>query len=121
MLPMANPAAICQRVADGAVLLHREEEVYFGLNAVAARIWELLPPVCGSLDELCEMLRSEYPEVEPAELRWDVVELLGQLAACDLVVSAVGAREPGPAQGSGMDRGSGSDPEAHEDLAASAH
>jgi hypothetical protein len=86
MLPRVNPAAICQRVADGAVLLHREEEVYFGLNSVATRIWELLPPVCGSLDELCDNLSSEYPAVPPAELRGDVVELLEQLAECGLVI-----------------------------------
>jgi hypothetical protein len=88
MLPMANPAVICERVADGAVLLHREEEIYFGLNAVAVRIWELLPPATGSLEELCGMLALEYPDVEPAELRGDVVELLEELADSGLVISA---------------------------------
>lgn len=85
MLPRANPAAICERVAEGAVLLHREAEVYFGLNAVALRIWELLP-VSRDLDELCTELGVEYPGVDPAELRRDVLELLEALAASDLVV-----------------------------------
>lgn len=88
MLPRANPAVICERVADGAVLLHREEEIYFGLNAVAARIWELLPPAAGSLDELCGMLALEYPDVELSELRGDVLALLQELAASGLVIAA---------------------------------
>lgn len=92
MLPKANPAAVCERVGDGAVLLHRDEEVYFGLNAVATRIWELLPPVCESLDELCGVLSSEYPEVDPAELKGDVVDLLSQLAAAGLVVRSSSPR-----------------------------
>jgi hypothetical protein len=87
MLPLVHPAAICQRVTDGAVLLHREEEIYFGLNAVASRVWELLPPVSASLDELCATLSSEYPTVDPAELRRDVTELLDELMACGLLIT----------------------------------
>jgi hypothetical protein len=82
-----HPAVICERVADGAVLLHREEEVYFGLNEVALRIWELLPPISRDLDELCTRLERDYPMVAPAELRGDVVDLLTELAAHGLVVS----------------------------------
>lgn len=86
MLPRANPAVICERVAEGAVLLHREAEIYFGLNAVALRIWELLPE-CGDLDELCAVLGGEYPGVDPAEIRSDVVDLLQELAASDLLIA----------------------------------
>lgn len=92
MLPRANPAAICERVAEGAVLLHRETEIYFGLNAVALRIWELLP-VSKDLDELCAVLGEEYPGVDPAELRSDVIELLQELAASDLVIAPTVAAE----------------------------
>lgn len=86
MLPRANPAVICERVAEGAVLLHKEEEVYFGLNAVALQIWELLPPATGSLEELCGTLSLRYPEVDPAELRRDVLELLEELTVTGLVI-----------------------------------
>lgn len=85
VLPGPSPAVIFERVADGAVLLHREEEIYFGLNAVAVRIWELLPPASTSLDELCGALALEYPAVEPEELRQDVVVLLKELMANGLV------------------------------------
>ena len=35
---------LASAVEDGAVLLHAGQEVYYGLNAVGARIWQLLPP-----------------------------------------------------------------------------
>lgn len=89
VLPGPCPAVIFERVADGAVLLHREEEIYFGLNAVAVRIWELLPPASTTLDELCDALALEYPAAEPLELRRDVVTLLEELLANGLL-SAVG-------------------------------
>jgi|GEM_PF-546087 len=106
MLPRVNPAAICERVAEGAVLLHRESELYFGLNAVALRIWELLP-VSKDLDELCAVLGGEYPDVDPDELRRDVIELLEELAASDLVIPSTDGVGAG-AQG------------VHEDLASPA-
>lgn len=108
MLPRANPAAICERVADGAVLLHREAEVYFGLNAVALRIWELLP-VSRDLDELCAALAGEYPGVELEELRRDVMELLEALAASDLVIVSAGSADETAVR------------EDHGDLALPAH
>lgn len=85
MLPRANPAAICERVAEGAVLLQRDSEIYFGLNAVALRVWELLPE-SRDLDELCAVLGGEYPGVPLEEIRGDVEDLLEELAANGLVI-----------------------------------
>lgn len=93
-LPVAHVGVIYQRVADGAVLLHSEAEVYFGLNAVGARVWELLA-ACGSLDELCESLHAEYPSVAPEVLRADVVELLNELRVHGLVDATEGAGRDG--------------------------
>ena len=42
MLPVAGRQVVYKAVADGAVLLHTETEVYYGLNRVGARVWELL-------------------------------------------------------------------------------
>ena len=86
MLPHPHPAVVFRTVSEGAVLLQMEEEVYFGLNGVGGRIWQLLPPECKDLDELCVRLHESYPDVEPATLRGDVVELLGQLKEHKLVV-----------------------------------
>lgn len=88
MLPRPHPDVVFRTVSDGAVLLHVREEVYFGLNDVGSRIWQLLPPVTASLDELCVKLGQAYGDVAPEVLRADVVELLSQLEANQLVVAA---------------------------------
>ena len=85
MLPSADPAVIFKPLAEGAVLFSTKDEVYYGLNSVGMRIWQLLPPVHSSLDDLCAALRVDYPQVDPAVLRSDVVELLGELASLGLV------------------------------------
>ena len=51
MLPTRNPKVIFKALATGAVLYSTEEEVYFGLNPVGVRVWELLPPAHQTLDE----------------------------------------------------------------------
>ena len=69
-----------------------EDEIYFGLNEVGSRIWALLPPRCQSLDELCEALGKEYPDVPPSQFREDVLELIELLRENRLVADA----EDGP-------------------------
>jgi hypothetical protein len=72
-------------VTDGAVLLSTKDEVYYGLNAVAARVWERLPPVLTRLDELCAGVSQLYPEVDSETLRADVRALLDDLLMHGLV------------------------------------
>jgi len=88
MLPRPHPGVLFKTVSDGAVLLHVEEEIYFGLNDVGTRIWQLLPPTCASLEDLCARLSQTYTDVAPEVLRADVLELLGQLEANQLVVAS---------------------------------
>lgn len=80
-LPLPNPQVIHRSLPDGAVLFSTADEVYFGLNPVASRVWELLPPVLGTIGELCRTLEREYPDAPPATIRADVVELLEHLEA----------------------------------------
>jgi hypothetical protein len=87
MLPQASPGILFQLLPDGAVLLDTGSEVYFGLNPVGARIWQLLPPASPSLAALCDALAAEYPDAPPALLRRDVESLLAQLAAEGLVTA----------------------------------
>jgi len=75
-----------QPITDGAVLLHTEDEIYFGLNAVGARVWQMLPPQCAELDDLCANLSATYPDADANEIRADVIELLDHLRAERLVV-----------------------------------
>ncbi|MEO6528279.1 MAG: PqqD family protein [Gemmatimonadaceae bacterium] len=88
MLPTRNPKVIFKALATGAVLYSTAEEVYFGLNAVGVRIWELLPPVQSSLNALCGVIASEYPDVPADVIRTDVVEVLDELTKLGLVQSA---------------------------------
>lgn len=87
-LPAPHPEVIFRALPDGAVLFHSAEEVYFGLNPVGARIWELLPPKCETVGSLCADLGGMYPAVGADELCADVGELLAELRAQGLVVPA---------------------------------
>lgn len=86
ILPRPHPAVMFREVSDGAVLLQMEDEIYFGLNAVGARIWQLLPPACASLEDLCGQLGVAYPGVPAEQLMADVTELLDQLREAKLLV-----------------------------------
>lgn len=86
MLPVANPKVIYKALSDGAVLFSTEDEVYFGLNAVGARVWELLPPVSSTLDELCAAVARQYPDVDPGTIRADVTELIAELMSHRLIL-----------------------------------
>ena len=81
MLPSANPSVIFQQLEDGAVLFLPTSELYFGLNAVGALIWTLLPPRTETLDAICASVSSTYPDVAASTIRSDVEELLDQLIA----------------------------------------
>ena len=88
MLPTRNPKIIFKALATGAVLYSPQDEVYFGLNQVGVRIWELLPPVHQNLDDVCRTLVSEYPDAPADVIRADVTELLEELEKLGLVVPA---------------------------------
>ena len=75
-----------QALDDGAVLFSPSTELYFGLNHVGARVWELLAPGL-RLDELCARLRESYPDADAPALNRDVRELLDRLASEGLVVT----------------------------------
>lgn len=90
MLPLPSGSVVFQRIDDGAVLFAPATEIYFGLNEVGARVWELLPPTSQSLDQLCASLAAAYPDVPASTLRSDVEELLAQLQQEGLVTPPSG-------------------------------
>jgi hypothetical protein len=66
------------------VALNIETGTCYGLNAVGSRIWGLLAnPV--RISDICAVLISEY-QVEAGTCEDDVIELIGQLLAENLVV-----------------------------------
>src|SRR5690606_24002697 len=85
MLPAPDPSVVFQRLGDGAVLFAPASETYFELNVVGARVWELLPPVSSTLEELCDVIGHEYPDVPSATIEQDVVDLLTELRQESLV------------------------------------
>jgi hypothetical protein len=75
-------------LGDEAVLLNVQSGVYFGLNAVGTRIWELL--IEGATQEdIVGRLLDEY-DVEPEQLRTDIEGFMQVLAAKGLTRNVTG-------------------------------
>lgn len=84
------PHVLCAGVGDEAVLYHEQSGAYFGLNAVAARVWELAETGV-TIRQILDVLASEF-EVEPGVLDADIRSLVPQLVSQGLCeVQSVGA------------------------------
>ena len=70
-------------LGDEAVILNLSSGVYFGLDTVGTRIWELISEH-GSTDKVVATMLNEY-EVEEAQLRADLDKLIEQLSEKGLV------------------------------------
>jgi hypothetical protein len=78
------PARVAaQRVRDEMAVLDADTGVYFGLDDVGARMWELLAEH-GGLQRVAEILDAEY-EADPARLRADLLRLVDDLSAAGLI------------------------------------
>ncbi|HUK21869.1 MAG TPA: PqqD family protein [Gemmatimonadales bacterium] len=86
LLPVPNPDVIYRPVTEGAVVLSTRDEIYYGLNPVGSWIWEHLPPVHATLDDLCAELRRIHPDVAPDVIYDDARALLTELAQHGLVL-----------------------------------
>lgn len=69
---VVNDSVIHAELDDEAVLLNVENGVYFGLDAVGARIWQLIGQGT-TQEEIVNQLLAEY-DVEPSQLDADVRE-----------------------------------------------
>lgn len=78
-----NEAVVAADVGNELVLLDIETGIYFGLDAVGARVWQMLTDG-RARDEIVANLLQEY-EVEEEQLRGDLEILLSQLAERGLV------------------------------------
>ena len=72
-----------REVGGEAVILHQETGKYYGLDEVGARMWLLLAEH-GQLSPVYQTLLDEY-EVTPEQLWHDLVALVDDLAAHDLL------------------------------------
>jgi hypothetical protein len=89
-VPRRHPEAVAQPVRGATALLNVRTEEYFSLNEVGARVWALIDGQ-RPLADIVATLQSEY-DVDEAELRADVEELLADLAASGLITWADEAR-----------------------------
>jgi hypothetical protein len=74
---------IFKKVGEETVLLDFEAGVYYGLDPIGTRMWELLAEG-QSLDEVVRCMTAEY-EVDAETLTRDLGTLLGELASRGLV------------------------------------
>ena len=74
---------VFQKVGEETVILNLKTAVYFGLDAIGARIWDLLERGC-DLESVLSRLQEEY-EVDPGELERDLLQLVGSLQHKGLV------------------------------------
>lgn len=72
----AEDQVSCDLGGESAIL-NLSNGVYYGLDALGARIWELIREP-KTVNEVRDVILSEY-EVEPDRCERDLVELLGQL------------------------------------------
>jgi hypothetical protein len=73
-------------VGTETVILNLESGIYFGLDPVGARIWQLMGEG-KTLAEVCDAMVGEYA-VERSDLEHDVLDLAEKLAAQGLIVTA---------------------------------
>jgi len=76
---------VFRNMGGEAVLLHLGTASYFGLNAVGARVWQLLGEH-KSIDAILPPLLREF-DVDKARLRNDVETLVAQLLEQKLLIS----------------------------------
>lgn len=79
-----------RQVDTETVLLNLESGIYFGLDEVGSRMWQLIAAGV-PLADAHRTLLEEY-DVEPAQLEFDLIHLVEQLVAHRLVDADVGDR-----------------------------
>jgi hypothetical protein len=70
-------------LGDEAVILNVGTGVYFGLDEVGTRMWQLMSEH-GSTEKVIEVMLTEY-EVDEEQLRGDLEKLIQQLSEKGLV------------------------------------
>jgi len=81
---VVSPRQVSSQLVGGeAAILDLDRGVYYGLDEIGARIWNLAQAPT-SVDALCEVLVREY-DVDRERCERSVVTLLGELVAKGLV------------------------------------
>lgn len=80
---VAGTDQISSQLEGETVMLALSDGVYYGLDSVGARVWELVqtPRAVG---EVCSRIEAEY-DVEAGRCERDVLRLLGELVAAGML------------------------------------
>lgn len=81
---VASRRQVACELGDEVVILSLRTGEYYGLNAVAARIWSLVQQP-RSVTELRDVLLGEYSEVSPEQCAREVLEVVTQMLEQQLV------------------------------------
>jgi len=79
-----HPSVLCRELGGETVLLHLESGVYFGLDAVGTRAWNLLVQEL-TLAEVCAVMLDEF-DVAAHVLQDDLTALVRDLCEKHLLV-----------------------------------
>ena len=80
---VAAGSQVSCELAEEVVILHLDAGIYYGLDAIGARIWELIQTPT-TVEAVRDILLDEY-EVEPERCERDLIAFLERLAGEDLV------------------------------------
>ncbi len=86
---VASPEQVSCPLGDESAILNLKNTVYYGLNSVGARVWELLQQP-KSVGEIRDALLEEY-EVEGERCERDLLDLLEKMRSEGLVEVKVGS------------------------------
>jgi hypothetical protein len=78
-----SPNTLCRQVQGESVLLQLDNGEYFGLDAVATRVWQLIVEK-GDLTEVEALMLQEF-DVDPAVLSADLRRVVDEFLAKDLI------------------------------------
>lgn len=76
--------AVFRELEGEAVIVHLDSGMYYGLDPVGTRLWQLID-AHGQLRPVFDAALEEF-EVEPDRLQHDLLQLVSELARCQLVV-----------------------------------
>jgi hypothetical protein len=79
----ANADQLSSKLGDEVVILNLQSGVYYGLDPVGARVWELAQ-TNQTFSNICQAVVDEF-EVEPQQCERDVSDLLREMQAQGLV------------------------------------
>jgi hypothetical protein len=77
-------AAMGAQVEDEVIIFEAEQDMFFGVRGAGVRIWQLIGEQAHTADDIARRICAEF-DADEAEIRRDVAELLGKLAAHGLI------------------------------------